>query len=171
MIEIRLVPLSPTAPPPEGFDVLVHAIWPSRGAEIYALFANGADDIEPTTDHPFLIKVADQAIGLTGFYRYATRSVGLSWHGIVPPMRGYGISRAVFGRICELAKQRYPEAIDIVELIPSDRGAELVPYFERLGFQHQGEIASFDYLPKGPIWRVYRAPLSIHGEAVRGHDA
>jgi hypothetical protein len=50
--------------------------------------------------------------------------------------------------------QRYPNATDIVELIPSDRNAELVPYFTKLGFRHRGEIATFDYLPKGPVWRI-----------------
>ena len=159
-VELEALPASGTQP--RYLNGLIRAIWPRRAAKIIALFKQGSADIDATTDHPFVIKVSGEYVGLTGYYRYGDQAVGLCWHGVVPELRGRGISRIAFERICALAVQRYPDAKEIIELIPSDREYELRPYFEKLGFLYKGEIATFEYLPKGPVWRVFRAPLALH---------
>lgn len=157
---IELDPLPSAGVQPAYLAPLIRAIWPARAAEIISLFTEGGSDINPDTDHPYAVRIGDEPVGITGFYRYGEHAVGLCWHGVVPAVRGRGVSRQAFNRVCVLAQERYPAARDIVELIPSDRAHELVPYFTKLGFRHGGEIATWEYLPKGPEWRVYRASLS-----------
>lgn len=159
LVALELEPLRSFGEQPSYLEPLVRAIWPLRADEIYELFVNGGDDLDAETDHPFAIRLDGEYVGITGFYRYDQSAVGLCWHGVTPVVRGRGVSRAAFETMCVLATERYPAATEIVELIPSDRAADLVPYFSKLGFRHDGEIATFDYLPKGPVWRVYRAPL------------
>ncbi|WP_207002612.1 GNAT family N-acetyltransferase [Trinickia mobilis] len=156
---IELEALPPVGNQPAYLAPLVRAIWPKRGDEINALFQDGGSDINASADHPFAIKFEGEYIGITGFYRYDDAAVGSCWHGITPSMRGRGLSRAAFDAVRLLAANKYPGAQEIIELIPSDRDTDLVPYFSKLGFRHLGEIARFDYLPKGPAWRIYRAPL------------
>jgi len=158
-MQIELEPLSPCGTQPSFLAPLVHAIWPRRGAEIVALFSEGSADVNASKDHPFAIKLAGHYVGITGYYSYGPTSLGLCWHGVLPEVRGRGVSRAAFEQVLVLAAQRYPDATEIVELIPSDRDADLVPYFTKLGFTHDGEIATFGYLPKGPLWRVFRAQV------------
>lgn len=165
---LELEPLPAVGAQPAYLAPLVRAIWPARAEEIVALFETGGADIDAASDHPFAIRIAGDYVGITGYYRYDEHAVGLCWHGVIPAMRGRGISRAAFEQVCALAKQRYPHAQQIVELIPSDREAHLVPYFEKLGFRCEGEIATFEYLPRGPVWRVYRAPLVVsHRQVAR----
>lgn len=164
---IELESLASLGPQPAYLEPLIREIWPTRADEINALFVNGGSNIDPETDHPFAIKVAGEYVGITGFYRYSDSAVGLCWHGVAPAMRGNGISRAAFKEVCALALKTYPAAREIVDLIPSDRNSELVPYFRKLGFSHDGEIATFDYLPKGLTWRVYRAPLAVRSPIVQ----
>lgn len=163
---IRLEPLASAGVQPEWLAPLVKEIWPARAEEINALFTNGGGDIDPKTDHPYAIKLGDRYVGITGFYRYDDHAVGLCWHGVLPSVRRHGISRAAFDKVRLLAVERYPNTHDIVELIPDDRAADLVPYFSKLGFGDQGEVATFDYLPKSTTWRVYRAPLTVRGHSV-----
>lgn len=164
---IELEALASFGTQPAYLAPLVRAIWPARAAEITALFTEGGSDLDAATDHPFSVKLDGEYVGITGFYLYDDQAVGLCWHGVVPGVRGRGISRAAFDATCALAVEKYPSAREIVELIPSDRDSDLVPYFHKLGFQHHGEVATFDYLPKGPTWRIYRAPLLSRFEEVR----
>ncbi|CAM2197996.1 protein of unknown function [Paraburkholderia kururiensis] len=156
----ELEPIKYPGEPPAYFAPLVRMIFPARAEAIIEIFRSGAIDVDPASTHPFAVKTRDEYIGITGFYLYNENSVGLCWHGIIPSMRGLGISRAVFAQTCTHARARYPNVTEIIELIPSDRDDELTPYFKKLGFSHNGEIATFEYLPKEVVWRVYRAPLS-----------
>jgi RimJ/RimL family protein N-acetyltransferase len=169
--DIQLLSLPSVGEQPAYLEPLIHQIWPHRAEEIYSLFVNGGSDIDANTDHPHVVMLNGEPIGVTGFYKYDDQDVGLCWHGIAPAHRGMGLSRAAFMQICSLAARAYPTARNIVELIPSDREHDLVSYFHKLGFAHQGEVANFDYLPKGPVWKIYRCPLQrkvrrrFHGEA------
>lgn len=158
-LTIQLEALPSTGAQPGYLEGLIRQIWPHRSQEIFGLFVNGGSEIDATTDHPFVITSDGKPIGITGFYKYDDRDVGLCWHGIIPAHRGQGASRSAFSKICTLAAEKYQTATEIIELVPSDREGVLAPYFCRLGFSHHGEVATFDYLPKGPAWLVYRAPL------------
>jgi|GEM_PF-6336177 len=156
---VQLASLPSMGTQPAYIEGLIRQIWPHRAEEIYSLFVNGGSDIDAATDHPFVVTLDGEPIGITGFYKYDGRDVGLCWHGIIPAHRGKGLSRAAFAQVRALAADTYQTATDIIELIPSDKEQDLSPYFRNLGFAHHGEVATFDYLPKGPEWRVYRAPL------------
>jgi hypothetical protein len=144
---------------PDYLKKLIQDIWPTRAQEIYNLFVSDPIDIDTSEDYPFVIQYQEKPIGLTGFYYYDSFSVGLCWHGIHPNFRGQGISLEVFKRICLLAQKKYPNAIHIIELIPSDKITKLVPYFSKLGFNDSQELAKFDYLPKNVKWHIYKALL------------
>lgn len=168
---LELEPLAPLGPQPDWLAPLVREIWPARADEIIELFETGGADIDAASDHPYAIKVNGEYVGITGYYRYDAGAVGLCWHGVLPAVRGQGISRNAFEQVCSRAAEHYLGVAEIVELIPSDRESALVPYFEKLGFRHSGEVATAEYLPKGPVWRVYRAPLPVaqEGQSARGN--
>lgn len=162
--EFRLHSLPPAGKQPEYLASLIAQIWPKRATEIYELFLKGASDIENINDHPFVVKINGSNVGITGFYLYdkeEQKEVGLSWHGVVPEVRKQGLSKRVFDVICQIAREVYPNASHIVELIPEDRHSELAPYFAKLGFVFSGEYANFEYLPKTTRWLIYKAPISI----------
>lgn len=155
--QIVLEPLIEKHVEQKWFKQLIHSIWEKRGEWIRIQILH--EIFHDTTDRYFLIKLHDQVIGFTGYYEFDEESVGLCWHGLIPQMRGRGFSRHVFQRICDLARQMYPERKTIVELIPSDRADELVGHFENLGFVATTEDVKRLWLPDGPTWRLYRAPL------------
>jgi hypothetical protein len=156
---IELAPLPSIGEQPAYLESLIRQIWPHRAEEIYSLFVNGGSDIDANTDHPHVVVLNNEPIGITGFYKYDDEYVGLCWHGIAPAHRGKGFSRQAFTQICTLAVEYYPQASGMVELIPSDRKLDLEPYFTKLGFYETGLVANFDYLPKGPEWRIFRCDL------------
>lgn len=163
-LNFKLHCLYPSGPQPHYLENLIAQIWPKRAKEIYNLFLDGSSDIENINDHPFAIYVNEEPLGITGFYLYdklEQKEVGLSWHGVIPQARKQGLSRQVFNTIIQIAKEVYPNATHIVELIPEDRLDELAPYFEKLGFVFSGEYAQFDYLPKTTRWLKYRTEIPM----------
>lgn len=134
---------------------LVGKIWPHRADHIYSLYLREASDYN-ATDQYFFITLNKLPIGLTGFYKYNQNFVGLCWHGVCPDYRNKGFSVKAFEQVCAAAIMQYPTAKGIIELIPSDKDHQLAPYFKKLGFYATGEVATFEYLPKGPIWQVYQ---------------
>jgi hypothetical protein len=163
-LSFKLHSLAPAGKQPAYLENLIAQIWPTRAQKIYQLFLEGASDIENLNDHPFVIRVNEEYVGITGFYLYdkiEQKEVGLSWHGIIPQARKQGLSKAVFNTVSQIAKEVYPDATHIVELIPEDRLSELAPYFEKLGFVFSGELAHFDYLPKTTNWLIYKAEIPV----------
>lgn len=155
---IQLIPLEYLSQHAPVVDELIRRIWPHRADTIIEMFR--AEAVAPETDHPYLILCNRDFIGITGFYRYDETAVGLCWHGVVPEMRKQGLSRLAFDDVRLLASVRYPDAVDIVELIPSDRDRALTRYFEKLGFRASDELVQFEWLPAEADWQAYRAPLS-----------
>lgn len=154
---IILEALTPNHVKQAWFKSLIKSIWDKRGDWIYDQVIE-----ETTVTTPcwyFLVKLRGEIIGFTGYYEYDQENVGLCWHGLIPSARGHGYSKHIFERIRNQAKQTYPQATGMVELIPSDRASELVGHFESLGFVPTTEDVDHLWLPPGPTWRLYRAPL------------
>lgn len=124
----------------------------------------------------YLIRDADgTVVGLTGlFCPYGDRGsrheiLTLRWHGIVPAYRGRGYSTAAFHAICNTARQTFPAAHSLVELVPmadTAKGDKLVRYFGALGFETDGPARDATEFPPSaalPLdsgdWRAMRFAL------------
>ncbi len=137
---------------------MLRAIWPGRADAIVESMRTYATS--PGTEQMHLVVAGELVVGITGYYRYAGSDswIGLCWHGIDPAYRGCGFGAEALRLVAELALIAHPKARYLVELVPSDR-PELAAYFESQGFRPTGQTATFDWLPAGPTWHVYKAPL------------
>lgn len=156
---LELILINSCGKQPAYLKELIEQIWPIRAKEIYSLFVDNPIDVNISEDYPHVVKLNGEAIGLTGYYYYDETSVGLCWHGIHPKYQKQGLSKIVFQQVCLMARKHYPNAQHIIEIIPSDKIHNLVPYFTKLGFKDTNKLATFDYLPKSVTWHIYQAPL------------
>lgn len=115
-------------------------------ADTLADLAKGNADLY--RNHIYLVRDTTEAvIGVTGvFCPYGDRGsrheyLALRWHGIAPEYRGKGYSTAAFHAVCDVARQTFPAAHSLIELVPmadSANGEKLVSYFSKLGFEQDG---------------------------------
>lgn len=95
---------------------------------------------DPAKNRIYLILVAAEVVGITGFYQIDVWGAGLRWHGVIPQARTRGVSRAAFALVRLEVLKAYPGVHALIELVEmSDPDAvKLMPYFQSLGFKPVG---------------------------------
>jgi GNAT superfamily N-acetyltransferase len=99
-----------------------------------AKYIGGEDSIGPF----WAIILQDKPIGITGWFRadYLPKSsVGLRWTGIHPEYRGHGGFRAAVQHVISDVRAAAPEIEMITELAPALWAHQIVPAFQKLGFE------------------------------------
>lgn len=163
---IALRPLKHTPDELTVIEAIVPKIWIERGQHILQNFRDEFEKGAMEGEQNYLVEVAGQPLGVTGFYRFDESRLGLCWHGILPEYRRSGLGTVVFGMLKRQARMAHPSIKTIVELIPADRKAELEAYFvDCLGFRATRFVIDPDTCPwpwitKDVEWRVYEGILN-----------
>lgn len=111
-----------------------------------------------------------QVWGLTGYLPWPAAGdgliprVGLRWHGLLPEVRGHGLSMAIIDTMRMHAGHDYPLARHFVEYMPTSPDyAPIAQYFERAGFVPWGEPERVDW--STDTWQEWacdiRTPLQL----------
>jgi hypothetical protein len=135
------------------------SIWEKRSAEVEEDCLYTLENPELDDNEKFLIlNWYDKPIGLTGYYLVDNRII-LAWHGIVPDEQGKGYSSLALKRLAEILIAKYPDAKELIELVPQDRETEVGPYFINQGFETVGTIFKHPDFVQDVTWIEYVAPL------------
>jgi len=136
----------------------LRAIWPGAYAQ-RAESDTGRCLEKPEGRKVFLI-VGDEnrIVGITGYYFFDEKALGLRWHGVVPCMQRHTYSRIATALLCAQAKVDHPDCETLVEVMPADAVARLDKPFRRHGFLPFGEPMEYDWLMPG-LWQAYQRLL------------
>lgn len=108
----------------------------------------------------FLIFQHGEVVGITGYYWYDDIGIelGLRWHGVLPAVRGIGLSAAVIDLLLHEIRSQQPAATTLIELIPdTDYSAALRRHFTRLGFRSVGPLERYDW--SDYAWQPYHLTI------------
>jgi len=138
-----------------GFD----QIWGDRSDYV-------EEDCLYTLQHPdddnnkkyFIVDARQYPIGLTGYYVIDGRVI-LAWHGIIPQYRSNGASTIALQLLAAKIRSSYPNATELIELVPEDREDEVGPYFMKLGFVPTGIIFDHPDFVDTVVWKEYHINL------------
>ena len=95
-----------------------------------------------------LILLDGQVVGITGYYWYDDIGIelGLRWHGLLPAVRGRGLSASVLDALLQQIREQQPAATTLIELLPqTDYSATLQRHFTKLGFRPVGPLERYDW--------------------------
>lgn len=157
--------------PFKEYDVLNY-IWDKKLTEVAE--EGVLESIEIKNEYEigkiYLIKHNDDVVGITGFYPYhdfelnnkfdfnKKLDVGLRWHGVINECRNQGVSRHVLTTLANEILHRYPNASNLIELVPlykdngamlaiTECGVDILKYFKKLGFVGVSGVEKYSWHP------------------------
>lgn len=115
-----------------------------------------------------MILLDGRTVGISGYFPYDAEgtNLGLRWHGILPEVRGQGISAKALQLVARRAIERFPQAGNLIELVPlTDEGEVISSYFSKLGFAPVGEPETYEWAEHA--WQPYAINLRTLAAAPR----